>query len=179
MALISGTVGVIGSAIANSIAGVWSSATKGLSRTSKRFRKFEYSYAKRMYPKGTTKAQAKKIEARRREKTKKTTKGIYGSVKKIGQDASKVMMKMDVVNPIEITKSIMDSMYRVTLALLAIAGVAGMIYIVQVEVSGGEPLFTNTLGSIGELMGKIGYFWIAIVLLAYDFTRRWSRGAGV
>ena len=173
MALISGTVAVIGNAIGNSIAGVWSSATKGLSRASKRFRKFEYDYAKRSYPKGTTKAQAKKIEARRREKAKKVSKGIYSDVKGFGQSASKVMMKMDVVNPIEIAKGIMDSMYRVTFALLAIAGVAGMIYI-----SRDAAVFESTLSSIGELMGKIGYFWIAIVLLAYDFATRWSRGAG-
>lgn len=160
--------------VASGMGKVWGGATKQLSRTSKSFRKLEYRYAKGAYPKGTTREQAKKIEAKRREKTKKVSKGIYGDVKRFGQSASKVMMKMDVINPIEIAKGIMDSMYRVTFALLAIAGVAGMIY-----VSSDAALFEKALGSIGDVMSKIGAFWVLIVLMAYKVAERLRSGTSV
>ena len=164
---IAAITGSILGGITSGMGKLWGGATKRVSRASKSFRKLEYRYAKSAYPKGTTKAQAKKIEARRREKSKRVSKGIYGDVKRFGQSASKVMMKMDVVNPIEIAKGIMDSMYRVTFAILAIAGVAGMIYI-----SRDAAVFEGTLDSIGKVMHEIGAFWILIVLMAYKVGQR-------
>jgi len=169
----------------------------------KRFRKpfsvgyWQSRFGRRYWKgKGVTWEEAKKREAEEYERRAKKRKrilekaeeikekrapivsAIYSDVKKFGESASKVMMKMEVINPIEIAKSIMDSMYRVTYILLAIAGIAGMVYIVQVEyVLGTKPLFTDLLKSVGELMATIGYWWIAIAMLAYGFAVHWGRGA--